>query len=184
MIKDLKPNTLLLRDSIVAGLSRCPNVWKEYFAPINALNLGTGGDRVKNVLCQAIDLTLLSSMKNVEILGGTNNIPINTPCDIADCIISIASIFQKKSSGINVSVCGLILHDECWMVNRVIINEVNEILKHQCNNNGFAFIFQDHGCTFTNGSLNCSLFYKDLLHLIEQCNVKLAKSMSLMSISS
>ena len=117
-------------------------------------------------------------MKNV-ILCGTNNIPIDSPRDIADCIISIASIFQKKSSGINVSACCLILPDECWSVNSVLINEVNEILNHQCNINGFDFIFQDHGWTFTNGSLDCSLFYKDLLHLIKKANVKLAKSISL-----
>ena len=36
-IKDSKPNTLLLGNSIVAGLSRYPNVWNDYFAPINAL---------------------------------------------------------------------------------------------------------------------------------------------------
>ena len=125
-----------------------------------------------------MDLPLPSSIKNI-ILCRTNNIPIGATCDIADCIISIASIFRKKSSGINVSVCGLILHDERWSVNRVIINEVNEILKHQCSINGFAFIFQDHGWTFTNGSLDCSLFCKDLLYLIEQGNVKLAKSTSL-----
>ena len=46
MIKNAKPCTLLLGDSIVAGLSRYPNVWNEYFAPINALNLGIGRDRV------------------------------------------------------------------------------------------------------------------------------------------
>ena len=46
MIKDAKPNALLLGDSIVAGLSRYPNVWNEYFAPRNPLNLGIGGDRV------------------------------------------------------------------------------------------------------------------------------------------
>ena len=39
-------------------------------------------------------------MKNVVILCGTSNIPIDTPCDIADCIMSIGSIFRKKSSGI------------------------------------------------------------------------------------
>ena len=94
-------------------------------------------------------------------------------------ITTIGSIFQKKSSGINVSVCRLIPLDECWSVNRVLINKVNEILKYQCNINGFAFIFQDHGWTFANGSLDCSLFYKDLLHLIEQGNVKLAKSITL-----
>ena len=86
---------------------------------------------------------------------------------------------QKKSSGINVSICGLIPRDEGWSVSRVLINEVNEILKHQCNINGFAFIFQDHGWTFANGSLDCSLFYEDMLHLIEKGNVKLAKSITL-----
>ena len=79
----------------------------------------------------------------------------------------------------SVSVVYLIPRDECWSANRVLLNGVNEILKHQCNMNGFAFIFQDHGWTFANGSLDCYLFYKDLLLLIEQGNVKLAKSISL-----
>ena len=47
---------------------------------------------------------------------------------------------------------------------------MNEILKCQCNINGFAFIFQDHGWT---------LLYKELFHLIEQGNVKLANSITL-----
>ena len=65
-------------------------------------------------------------MKNVVILCGTN-IPIDTPHDTADCIISIGSIFQKKSSGIDVSVCGSIPSDESWfwLVNRGLINKVN-----------------------------------------------------------
>ena len=126
-----------------------------------------------------MDLSLLSSVKNVVILCGTNNISVDTPRDIADCIISIGSILQKKSSDINVSICGLIPYDEGSLVNRVLINEVNEILKHQCSIHGFAFIFQDHGWTFANGSLDCSLFYKDMLHLIEKGNVKLAKSITI-----
>ena len=71
MIKNAKPNTLLLGDSIVACLSRYPNVWNEYLAPINVLNLGNGGYRVENVLWRAIDLLLPSSVKNVVILCGT-----------------------------------------------------------------------------------------------------------------
>ena len=95
------------------------------------------------------------------------------PRDIADYNISIASIFQKKSSSINVSVYGLIPRDECWSITRVLINEENEILKHQYNINGFAVIFQDHGSTFVNGSLDCSLFYKNLsisLTIPSRCN--------------
>ena len=60
-----------------------------------------------------------------------------------------------------------------------LINEVNEILKYECNINGFSFIFQDHGWTFANSSLDCSLFYKDFRYLIEQGNIKLVKSITL-----
>ena len=59
IIKNTKPNTLLLGDSIVDTLM----VWNEYFALINALNLGIEGDRVEYVLWRAIDLPLLSSIK-------------------------------------------------------------------------------------------------------------------------
>ena len=64
------------------------------------------------------------------------------------------------------SVSGLILCDECSSLNRVLINEMNEILKYQNNVDDFASIFQDHEWTVANGSLDCHLFYKDLLKLI------------------
>ena len=49
-------------------------------------------------------------------------------------------------------------------------------MKYECHKNGFIFKVQDHEWTLPNGSLDCSLFYKDSLHLVEQGNVKLAKS--------
>ena len=64
-----------------------------------------------------------------------------------------------------------------------LINEVNEILKYECNINGFSFIFQDHGWTFANSSLDCSLFYKDFRYLIEQGNIKLVRSITLTTTS-
>ena len=42
---------------------RYPNVWNEYFALTNALNLGIKGDRVENILWRIIDLPLPSSIK-------------------------------------------------------------------------------------------------------------------------
>ena len=39
-------STLLIGDSITAGLSRYSNIWKRYFKLLNALNCGIGGDRV------------------------------------------------------------------------------------------------------------------------------------------
>ena len=41
------PNTLLLGDSIKDGLARYQIIWKKYFLSLNAMNLGTGGDRVE-----------------------------------------------------------------------------------------------------------------------------------------
>ena len=71
------------------------------------------------------------------------------------------------------------LKHECWSANRVVINEVSKILKYQCNINGFSFIFHDWRKTVANVSFNCSLFYKDMLDLIKQGNVKLAKLITL-----
>ena len=143
------------------------------------MNLGSGEDRVENFLWRAVNFPLPSPVKNIAILCRINKIPIDTPRDTADCIISIGSTFWKKSDNINVSVCGLIPRDEFWSVNSVVINEVNEILKYQCNINSVVFIFEDRGWNLANGTLYCSLFYKDLLHLIERGNVKLARSITL-----
>ena len=43
------PNTLLLGDSIIAGIAQYQIVWKKYFVSLNAMNLGIGGDRVENM---------------------------------------------------------------------------------------------------------------------------------------
>ena len=47
-------STLLIDDSIIAGLSRYSNIWKRYFKSLSAINCGIGGDRVENILwrCQ------------------------------------------------------------------------------------------------------------------------------------
>ena len=37
------------------------------------------------------------------------------------------------------------------------------------------FIVQDHGWTLSNASVDCSLFFKDYIHLVEQRNIKLTK---------
>ena len=61
------------------------------------LNLSIGGDHVDNVLWRAINLPLPLSVKNVVILCVTNNIPTDTPSDIADCIIGSASLVVLMS---------------------------------------------------------------------------------------
>ena len=43
-------STLLIGDSIIAGLSHYSNIWMRYFKPLNAINCGIGGGRVENIL--------------------------------------------------------------------------------------------------------------------------------------
>ena len=169
-IKVTNPNTLLLGDSIIAGLARYQIVWKKYFVSLNAVNLNIGGHHVENVLWEAIH-----QFTAIIVQCGTNNISTDSPRDIADCIVNVDTIFRRKSNTVNIIICGLIPRDECWSVNRLLINKANDILNYECHKNGFVFIVQDHGWTLPNGSLDCFLFYKNSQYLVEQGNVKLAK---------
>ena len=85
--------TIVIRDSIVAGLNRYQSVWTKYLEPLKTLNCGIGSDRVQNVSWQAQNLLVISSLKNVVILCGTNNLFQDSPEDIADGIIEIVQTF-------------------------------------------------------------------------------------------
>ena len=140
------------------------------------MNLGIGGDRIENVLWRAISLPPPSSVRNIVVQSGTSIISTDSLRDIADCIVDVGTIFRRKSNTVNIIICGLTPRDECWSVNRLLINKVNGILKYECFKNCFVFMVHDHGWMLTNGPLDCSLFYKDSLHFVEQGKGKLAKS--------
>ena len=134
-IKATNPNTLLLRDSIIAGLVRYQTVLEKYFVSLNTMNLGISGDLVGNVFWQAICLPLPSSVRDIVVQGGTNNISTDSPRDIADIIVDVGTIFQRKSNMMNIIIMP---RDECWSVNRLLINKVNDILKCDCDRNGLV----------------------------------------------
>ena len=170
--------TLLIGDSIVAGLSCYPNVGKKYFLR-NSVNFGIGGDRVENVLWRSQNLPILPSLNKIIILCGTNNINNDSPHDIADGVIETASVFkQKYSTSLNIGICGLLPRDESCSINRVIIDQVNDILKYKFVNEGFYLIDQSNGWTHGNGELNLTKLYcKDSVYLTENGNAKLAMSL-------
>ena len=118
-----------------------------------------------------------SGTSNVVLLCGGNNILLYTdsPTDIADCIVNIGSCLREISSNINAFIRGLIPRDKGWSVNRVLIKDVNRILKYLCLKHDFSFIDQGNGWTLPNDSLDLSLFFRDSLHLIENENVSLVK---------
>ena len=67
--------TLLIGDSIIAGLSRYANIWKGYFQLLNAINCGVGEDRVQSIFEGVIiyHRTLISSMLSSCMVQTTSN---------------------------------------------------------------------------------------------------------------
>ena len=122
--------TIIIRDSIAAGLNQYPSAWKKYLEPLKTLNYCIGGDRVQNVLWRVQNLPVISSLKNVVILCGTNNLLQDSPQNIADSVIEISVTFQSKYNSINIAIGGIHPGDASWsIINLVLIKEVNEILK-------------------------------------------------------
>ena len=175
LAKNSKATTSLIGDSIIAGLNRYPSVWSKYFGN-NSVNFGIRGDRVQNVLWRSINLPILSSLSKIVVLCGTNNIFNDSPYDIVDGKIKIASTFERIYTNSSIYISSLLPRDESWSVNRVTIDEINKSLQYQCIHEGFIYIDQSVGWTYKNGELDPVLFYKDSLHLVEKGNVKLAES--------
>ena len=56
-------NTIIMGDSITAGLNRYGSVCSKYLEPLKTLNCGIRGDRVHNVLWWVQNLPVISSLK-------------------------------------------------------------------------------------------------------------------------
>ena len=61
-VKHENISSIIIGDSIVAGLMWYTNIWKNLFGN-SFINLGISGDRVENVLWRARDLPFLPSLK-------------------------------------------------------------------------------------------------------------------------
>ena len=128
----------MVGDSIVAGLSRYTNIWNNLFGN-RLINLGVGGDRVENVLWRARDILFFPSLKNVIIFCGTNNVNKDSPYDIFHGLIIISPVLENQSGNSNIFICGILPLDESFSIKRLIINEVNDLLKSKCLVENFHF---------------------------------------------
>ena len=151
---------------------RYSNVWKNLLGN-EVINLGIRGDCVENVLW---DIAFPPQLKNVVILFGTNNINKDPTYAIAQGLVAIGSSFQNRCNNPNTFLCGLVPRDEYISINRVIADEINDVLSFKCFVNNFHFIDQSKGWTLDNDALDFSLFYSDGLDLVQKGNLKLGKS--------
>ena len=68
-----KCGTILIGDSIVAGLSQYQNIWNGNFS-FYTLNCGIGGDKVLNISWRTHNLPAMKRVRNVVILCDKNNL--------------------------------------------------------------------------------------------------------------
>jgi len=87
-------DVLMIGDSITHGWEgKGKEVWAEYYAKRNAVNLGIGGDRTQHVLWRLENGNIEGiSPKLAVLMIGTNNSGDNTPVEIAE---GIAMIVKK-----------------------------------------------------------------------------------------
>ena len=111
--KDRKIELLMVGDSITHNFDKDgpgEAVWKKHFAPMNALNLGFGGDRTNHVLWRLDHLPQLKTApKAASLMIGTNNIcwGSDQPKQAADGVQAIAKKLNEMYPEMEILVLGV-----------------------------------------------------------------------------
>ena len=105
-----------------------------------------------------------------------NDISKDPPYDIVPCFIAIGPIFKNQFNNPNIFICGILPSDECFVMNRLFFNEINDLLKFKCSVKSYHYVNQSNGWLVKNGILYSPFFFADGLYLDEKGNLKLAKS--------
>ena len=186
LIQQSSAKIVIIGDSLVKGLIRYTHLWDKYFAPLDSLNLGIGGDCTQNVLWRLQPRskdgesikTLPDSTAVLVLLVGTNNIDMDSPKEIAHGISSIVHVAFEVKPDIKIVLCGLLPRDfNGDSIRRNKLALVNKKLKNFCSSGNFKGLFYlkpEDDWILSNGDLDRSLYYSDCLHLNERGYEKLS----------
>ncbi|NQU25682.1 MAG: acetylglucosamine-6-sulfatase [Candidatus Nealsonbacteria bacterium] len=124
---------LMVGDSITHNFESVgAKVWKEYFEPRKAINLGFGGDRTQHVLWRLDHLPKLKEApKGAVVLIGTNNIcwGSDTPKQAAEGVQAVARKLQELYPETKILVLGVFpRRRQLDHAHRKQINELNSYL--------------------------------------------------------
>jgi lysophospholipase L1-like esterase len=136
-----QPEIVMLGDSIthfwggepsgeqVGGRRTAPEVWDRSFAARRTVNLGYGWDRTENVLWRLRHGEFEHvSPKVVVVMIGTNNVPLNTPDEIAAGVSAICDEIHQRSPASRILLLGIFPRGEKPDANRATIEVVNQRL--------------------------------------------------------
>lgn len=103
-------DVIFLGDSITHGWEGAgKKAWSDNFAPLNAVNLGIGGDQTGHILWRITDGKELSPIKPkvAVIMIGTNNTGAHTPEQIAGGIKAIIAELHKQRPELKILLLGV-----------------------------------------------------------------------------
>jgi len=177
LMRERQPEIVLLGDSIthfwggepsgdhVGGRRTAPEVWDRFFGTRRVVNLGYGWDRTENVLWRLRHGEFEHvSPKVVVVMIGTNNIPLNTPVEIAAGIAAICDEIHQRSPASRILLLGIFPRGEKPDANRVTIDAVNRRIA-MFEGRGGVVTYLDIGDRFlaADRSISKDLMY-DFLH--------------------
>lgn len=129
-VKQGNVDLLMIGDSITQGWEAPgKEVWAEYYAPRNAVNLGIGGDRVEHVLWRLQNGNIAGiSPKAAVIMIGTNNHKDNTAEEIAEGVRAIVRHLREQLPEMKILLLAIFPRDEApGTENRVKLAKTSEM---------------------------------------------------------
>jgi beta-glucosidase len=163
-----KAQVVFIGDSITQGWEgEGKEVWAQYYASRNAVNLGIGGDRTQHVLWRLENGNLDGLKPKVAVVMiGTNNSngEDNSAGQIADGVTAIVRKLRQKLPGTKILLLAIFPRGENFNNQRGKILQVNQVLQKLADEKDVFWL--DFGHKFvTEGGLIPRGLMPDYLHL-------------------
>jgi beta-glucosidase len=164
---------LFIGDSITQGwegVAGGSNVWKKYYAPRKAVNLGIGGDRTQHVLWRLEKAPLENvKPKAAVVMIGTNNSngEDNTPGQIVEGIEAIIKKLRERLPNTKILLLGIFPRGENFNVQRGKLTQINQVLVKLHDGKDVHFLDIGHQFLNSDGILPAEIM-PDYLHLSEK----------------
>ncbi|HVR84614.1 MAG TPA: platelet-activating factor acetylhydrolase IB subunit [Planctomycetota bacterium] len=169
-VKEGNIELLFVGDSITEGWGN-NSVWQKTYAPLNAVNLGIGGDTTENVLWRlengAVDGI---SPKAAVVLIGTNNFGLegHAPDAVAKGVTAVVQTLRKKLPATKILLLAIFPRDEKPNADiRKKIKTVNEQIVRLEDRKNVRFLDLGPKLSNPDGSLSKEVM-PDFLHLSEK----------------
>lgn len=161
---------LFIGDSITQGwegVTGGSNVWKKYYAPRKAVNLGIGGDRTQHVLWRLEKAPLENvKPKAAVVMIGTNNSngEDNTPGQIAEGIEAIVRKLRERLPNTKILLLGIFPRGENFNAQRGKLTQINQVVMKLHDGKDIHFLDIGHHFLNSDGILPGDIM-PDYLHL-------------------